>query len=315
MSLVDGDPARNLVLVHSEGWQDVADFLAIKAIVEEMAPDIEVLVASNDIRSSLTRKRAATRPTLVFSPIRLLEFRPERGKVYQGQPMSKLTEMRRLADAGLPVPKFEEIRPETRLSPEDYGPYVVVKASHAFASWGQGIELRRTGEVRYRAPEDYPDGHPGREAPMVAQKFIDCGKPMSCRVLTLFGATIFTYCRESTRALALDPEQPVYEPADFLPAPPHRTVSSRRDPDMLALAAAAYRAMPDVALQACDILRDADGGLHILEINPGGGTWMLSSFQAEGFREALGVTDLAAEFDAFRVCARELIERTRAEAV
>ena len=95
------EPSRNLVLVHSAGWQDVADFHAIKLRVEKTAPDIEVFVASNDIRSSLTRKRAAERPTLVFSPIRLLAFRPARGKVYAGRHMSKLIEMRRLADGGV----------------------------------------------------------------------------------------------------------------------------------------------------------------------------------------------------------------------
>jgi hypothetical protein len=315
VSSEDSEPTRNLVLVHSEGWQDVADFLKIKAIVEETAPDIETFVASNDIRSSLIRKKAAARPTLVFSPIRLLEFRPDRGKIYQGQAMSKLKEMQRLAAAGLPVPKFEEIRPETVLRVADYGPYVVVKPSDELASWGAGIELRRTDEVRYRAPEDYPEGHPGRKAPMMAQRFVNCGKAMTCRVLTLFGATLFTYCRESTRELALDPSKEVYEPADFMPAPPNCDVSIRRDPDMLALAAEAYRAMPEVALQACDILRDADGQLHILEVNPGGGTWMLSSQLASDYRRVLGIKDLAAEFDAFHVCARELIARTRTEAV
>jgi hypothetical protein len=72
--------------------------------------------------------------------------------------------------------------------------------------------------------------------------------------------------------------------------------------------------MPDVALQACDILRDVSGCLHLLEINPGGGTWMLSNHNAPAYRTALGIEDLAAEFDAFRVSARVLIERTRAEA-
>ena len=310
----DSEPTRNLVLVHSQGWQDVGDFHKIKSIVDETAPDIETLIASNDIRSSLTRKRAAARPTLVFSPIRLLEFKPDRGKIYQGRSMSKLEEMRRLTAAGLPVPKFEEIRPQTVLSCEDYGPYVVVKPSDELASWGAGIELRRTEEVRYRAPDEYPEGHPGRKAPMVAQRFINCGKAMTCRVLTLFGATLFTYCRESTRELALDPTKEVYEPADFMPAPPHCDVSIRRDPDMLALAAEAFRAMPESALQACDILRDTDGRLYLLEINPGGGTWMLSSGLASGYRRVLGIEDLAAPFDAFQVCARELIARPRAEA-
>ena len=59
----------------------------IKAHVEHMAPDIEVSIASNITRSSYTRKKAASRPSLVFSPVRLLNFRPDRGKVYAGQPM------------------------------------------------------------------------------------------------------------------------------------------------------------------------------------------------------------------------------------
>jgi hypothetical protein len=165
------EPTRNLVLVHTKGWQDVADFQTIKAHVEEMAPDIEVFIVSNDIRSSVTRRRAAKRPTLVFSPLMLVAFKPDRGKVYAGQPMSKLTEMRRLADAGMPVPQFEEIRPETILSTDVYGPYVVVKPTYKLASWGQGVELRHTAHVRYRPPSEYPADHPGRRGPMVAQKF------------------------------------------------------------------------------------------------------------------------------------------------
>lgn len=84
---------------------------------------------------------------------------------------------------------------------------------------------------------------------------------------------------------------------------------------MLAFAAKAYEAMPEVALQACDILRDKQGRLHLLEINPGGGTWMFSSRNAQVYKDRLGTDDLAAYFDAFRVCARVLVERTRAEAV
>jgi hypothetical protein len=308
------EPSRNLVLVHSAGWQDVADFHAIKQHVEAMAPDIEVFVASNDTRSSLTRKQAAKRPTLIFSPIRLLEFRPDRGRIYAGQSMSKLTEMQRLMAAGLPVPKFEEIRPQTVLSQQEYGRHVIVKPGHELASWGQGVELRRTEDVRYRPPSDYPAGHPGSRAPMIAQKFIDCGKPMTCRVLTLFGETLFTYCRESTKTLALDPDRAAFDQSDFMPAFPDRIAYVTRDPAMLALAARAYRALPEAALQACDILRDTDGALHLLEVNPGGGTWMLSNSNAANYRSVLGIANLASVFDALGVSARVLVERTRAEA-
>ncbi len=308
-------PSRNLVLVHTPDWQDIADFHAIKAHVESMAPDIEVFVVSNPSRSSVTSRKAAQRPSLIFSPVRLLDFRPRRGRLYAGQPMSKLDEMRRLAASGLPVPAFEEIGPQTALSRDSYGPYVIVKPSYALASWGQNIELLPTDRVRYRAPSDYPADHLGRYAPMIAQKFVDCGYAMTCRVLTLFGVPLFTYWRQSTRPLTLDPSREPFQPADYMPAPPDMTAHVTRDPAMLALAAAAWRAMPMVALQACDILRDKDGGLHLLEINPGGGAWAFSNRSAPGYRKRLGVDDLSSFFDAFRTAAQLLVERTRTEAV
>lgn len=306
--------AHSLVLVHTPGWQDVGDFEAIKAHVETMAPDIAVFIVNNGSRAPITRKKAAARPSLVFSPLRLLSFRPARGRIYAGRAMSKLDEMRALAEAGLPVPPFEEIRPETALAADVYGPFTVVKPSHALASWGQGVELMRTQDVRYRPPSEYAADQPGRYAPMVAQRFVDCGHAMTCRVLTFFGEPLFTYLRQSTVPLALDAKATRFETADFMPVPETSEASIVRDADILALARSAYRAVPDIALQACDILRDRNGRLHILEINPGGGTWMFSSENAWGYRKRLGIDDLAAPFDAFRTIARLLVERTRAEA-
>ena len=308
-------PERNLILVHTPGWQERGDFEAIKAHVEAMAPDIAAYVVGNDLPASVTRRQAATRPTLIFSPLSLIRFRPARGKIYAGTPMSKLDEMQTLAAAGLPVPKFEAIAPHTALTESDYGPLVIVKPSYAFATFGQGIELWRRSSVRYRAPQDYDAQHPGHYAPMIAQRFIDCGYPMSCRVLTIFGEPIFTYCRQSTLPLSLPPDKECFEQSEYMPSPPNRRIAMTHDADILALAAAAYRAVPQIALQACDILREKDSGkLYLLEINPGGGTWMFSSERAAGYREALGVADLTAQFDAFRTIARVLVERTRQEA-
>jgi hypothetical protein len=301
--------------VHTEGWQDVADFYAIKLLVEAEAPDIEVLIVSNMTRSSVTRKLAAKRPTLVFSPVALISFQPDRGKVYQGKPMSKLEEVRRLAAGGVSVPPFEEIAPETKLDPDVYGPLVVVKPSFVFASWGQGVELQHTSRVCYRKPEEYPSRHPGRWAPMIAQKFIDCGHAMTARVLTFFGEPIFTFVREATKPLCLDLDQETYKQKDFMPAPPEVRMYVSHASELLAFAATAYRAMPDAALQACDILRHKNGDFYLIEINPGGGTWAFSNKSAPGYRLALKTADLATEFDAFRTCARVLIERTRAEAI
>jgi hypothetical protein len=305
----------NLILIHAHGWQAAEDFEAIRAYVEDMAPDIEVFIVPIDSRSSLTRKKSAQRPTLVFSPLALREFQPVRGKVYAGRAMSKLIEMQRLQAGGLRVPAFEELRPDTALDPATYGPHVIVKPAYELASWGKNIRLFKREDVRYRAPADYPEGHHGRKGPMIAQRFIDCGRTMNCRVLTFFGVPIFSYCRRSTKPLDLGNLSQPFRQRDFMPAAPNIEIHVTRDPDILALAASAYQALPEIPLQACDILRAKDDRLYILEVNPGGGTWMFSSKAAPAYKKALGVDDLTTEFDAFETCARILVERTRAEAI
>jgi hypothetical protein len=138
---------------------------------------------------------------------------------------------------------------------------------------------------------------------------------MSCRILTIFGEPIFTYCRQSTKPLNLNLEKDIFEQHEYLPAPPDRTTFITREPDLLKLAADAYRAMPEAALQACDIVRETvTGRLYLLEVNPGGGTWMFSSESSANYKQSLGISDLTTEFDAFRTIARVLVERTRAEA-
>jgi hypothetical protein len=89
------------------------------------------------------------------------------------------------------------------------------------------------------------------------------------------------------------------------------------DPDILALAREVYRAVPEVPLQGCDILREAaTGKLFAIEINPGGNTWHFSSdFAKPMIEESLGTTEpLIDQFGVFEVAARVLIEKTRAEA-
>src|SRR5215207_2088112 len=97
---------RHLLLVHQPDAQDRKDFEQIAAIVGREAPDIAVFIASNDIPSAVTRKQAAKRPTLVFSPLYLRNFEPARGKVYSGQLLTKQEQMDRFVAAGLPVPPF-----------------------------------------------------------------------------------------------------------------------------------------------------------------------------------------------------------------
>ena len=96
---------RHLVLVHTPGWQSAADFQAIARHARDIDPALEVFVVRSDIPNSYSRRKAAARPTLVFSPGRLTSFRPLRGKVCQGGPTPRLEQLRRLEAADVPVPR------------------------------------------------------------------------------------------------------------------------------------------------------------------------------------------------------------------
>ena len=153
---------RNLVLVHTPGYQAVEDFQSIGRAVQELAPDIEVFIASNSISSSVTRRQAGRRPSLIFSPGKLLSFRPMRGKVYAGSPIPKLEQIERFHAARLPVPATAEIKPNVDLPKAVFGSYVVVKPGFSESSRGQFITLMRREAVNFQSRERFAQDHPGR---------------------------------------------------------------------------------------------------------------------------------------------------------
>jgi hypothetical protein len=311
---------RNLILVHTPGYQDVADFQAIARAVRDLAPDIEVFIASNNIASSATRRIAGRLPTLIFSPGNLLSFRPLRGKIYAGSPIPKLEQIARFQAAGLPVPASAEITPDVDLPAETFGPYVVVKPGYSQSSRGQFITLMRREAVRFQPPKSFPEDHPGRYGPMIAQKFVDTGDFVSHhRVLTLFGVPLLAFetISETMRA-PLDSSDEAL--AEILLKARRRDGPIKRefttDSDILALATRTYSALPEIALQGVDIIREEKSGkLYVLEANPGGNTWIFSKGEmTTRLKSALGVERLTDQFDAFTAAAKILVERTRTEA-
>jgi hypothetical protein len=312
---------RNLVLVHTHGHQDVQDLQDIAKHVQELATDIEVFIASNEIPSSVTRRRAGRRPSLVFSPCRLFEFRPTRGKVYAGFPIPKLEQIARFKAAGLPVPATAEIAPDMVLPEAAFGSHVVVKPGLSQSSRGQHLTLMRREAVRYRPRESYPEDHAGRYAPMYAQRFIDTGPYVNHhRVLTLFGAPLIAFKTASeTPRPSLDGND---DALAAIAVKARRRIGSitrelTHDADILELARRTYDAMKEVPLQGVDIIREAGSGqLFVLEVNPGGNTWIFSKGDmTDRLKKSLGVHQLTAQFDAFKTAAKVLIERTRAEAM
>lgn len=319
---------RHLVIVHQPGWQSINDWIDIGRRVHRLDPSTGVIIASARHDDRAVEERAALLPSLVFSAGPLGKFRPPRGKVYHGAPLDKFEQLRRLQAAGVRVPRTLVLTPGATCDPRVWGEFVVVKPTDmASSSKAAGIQLMRAERVRYIAPEDYPEGHPGRKGPMVAQQFIDTGPQLSTfRVLTLFGEPL--YCEFNY----LDDSQPDFSATDDVIESTNiaiqgNTLNRHRvfqyDADMVAVARAAHAAIPEIPLKGCDILKDhRTGALYVIEVNPNSNTWHFSSaFVAalkkkfpEKFPPELARQRLE-QLDAFGTAAHVLADVTRREAV
>jgi len=173
--------------------------------------------------------------------------------------------------------------------------------------------------VRYRPPDQFPPNHPGRLGPLFPQRFIDTGPLVNhYRVLTLFGEPLFAYHNTS-----LVERAPLDASDDVLAK---IAVKARRgdgaarteliqEPEVLALARRTYAAIREIPLHGVDVIREhGTGKLFVLEVNPGGNTWIFSKGMITTRLHKAATDRLADQFDAFTTAAKVLIERTRAEA-
>lgn len=327
-SAVTGRPAgrgfdRHLIIVRHPGWQAVEDWLEIGERIRRIDPGIAVFVVSTADEHAEAAEAAASRPTLVFSPSMLGRFRPRRGKVYHGGPMPKFEQVRRMAAAGVRVPQTMIISKDMPpLDPARWGEFVIVKPTDIkTSSNGDGIQLMRTGRVRYIAPEDYPEGHPGRLGPMVVQQYIDTGPGVSTfRVLTLFGQPLYSeYIYGTGPGIDYSASDEVIEQSPIaIQNIEGRLREFRYDADVIALAKAAHAAIPEIPLKGVDVLRDQRTGLlYCIEVNPNSNTWIFSSRIGAAQRLAQGPEYTQArkdQLDAFGTAAHVLAAVTRREA-
>jgi hypothetical protein len=308
---------RNLVLVHEPFVQDRADLEAIARVIHATASDIEVFVASNDTRSSTTRKQASRRPTLVYSPTELRSFQPVRGKIYAGSLITKDVQLRRMSEAGVPVPDFAVLHGDFEVAPDRFGPTAMLKPI-GFTSHGRGIEMVQTAVLAGSRWRDHPAVRAAGDVPMIVQKFIDTGEyPSHYRILTLFGEPIFGFRAVSTvRRPALDAQDHILAAGPFMAKHGQRRLIVPVEADVITLSRRTFEAISEVALHGIDIIREnGTGRLFVLEINPGGNTWSFSSKWAPLLRTELNMPDLSVQYDAWNTCARLLVQRTRLEAM
>lgn len=302
--------------MHQKSKQDRADFEAIARQVGERAPDIRAFVVDTKETDWTDPQFERAAPTLTVSPMPIKRFAPPSGVVCEGHEFPKDEQYRMLAQLGVPVPDWTAIAPDTVLDPLHWGPYVVVKP--ALGRKGAEIHIKRAGRVRYRPPESFAEGHPARNAPLLAQRFIYTGKwPSNFRVVTFFGrALLCWHCEAAHRYV------PLHSRWDFkakggITVVSNKTDSSYRlapDADVIALAEQAHAAFPDQPLLGIDIVRDADTGkLYVIECNPRGDAWLISSDMGRMIEAANGL-DFMGQFGALNVAVEVLLRESPARA-
>jgi hypothetical protein len=305
-------------MVYYPNLVSVGDLEEIRDRIARQAPDIEVFIVPATVPAAGEERRIANRPSLIFSPMRLGWFRPRRGKIYCGRIMPKVDQMKVLQRAGIPVPKWTVLRPDTRLAVSEWGPVVILKpAAWRFASGGKGISLMRTEKVKFRERSSFPEGHPGRHGSMIVQEFIPTGEhPTKTRVLSLFGEILYGLERVASDKLPdLDAPDEVLELGRVVSSGGALRTTLVINQPLIDLARKVFNCFPLIPLQAVDIIYDSrDGTAYVLEINPGGNTWHFSSRWAAAFEKELGGQKLKDQLGAFDIAARVLIDRTRREA-
>jgi hypothetical protein len=308
-------PCRNLLIMHTPLAQDLSDWVEIKRHIEKTASDIEVRIGTNSTPNLAMRRWQVSRPSLIFSPFELNVYRAEGGTVYSGRIINKLDQMERLASQGVAVPLSSKLTPHLALNPSHWGRYAIVKPM--VGGHGENVYLVETRNVAARYAELTLNGT--RE--MLIQPYIEHaenGYPTIYRVMTLFGKALYS-ARNSWAIPRMATLEEIANDSKGIIASNSTQIGRARtiwnDVEIISLAERAHLAFREIPVLGVDVLRDAESKrLFILEVNPRGDTWHLSSSWSKKSYTEQYTRALYAQFGALERAAQLLIEKTRAEA-
>jgi hypothetical protein len=267
-------PTRNLLIVQTAPEQDPSDWIAIKQRIERNAPDIEVRIANNIHRNSVIEvgevgianhrhRNSVTaiwqirRPSLVFSPVRLIDFIPRGGAVYCGHILGKDEQLRRLAAIGILTPRTATLSSVSSFDPKEWGEYVVVKPNNLNS--GAGVKLVRTIDLSAR----YDELTAVFNDQFLVEPYIDHsedGYPTEYRVLSLFGRAL--YCARNRWGDKRPPLAEIAADPLGIIASNNKTMGGRiraicNDSEIISLGQRAHQAFPECPVIGVDIIREA----------------------------------------------------------
>lgn len=320
---------RNLIVIHG-GSDYVRDFEEIARKISAIDPTIFVSCIDKST-SRAVPDDAWQRRTLTVALRPKFNADIRRGPVLRNRPILKPRQYKILLDAGLPTPPTALFSPGMKLDPIMFGEYVVIKPTDPkLASYGRGIRLFRRRKLETMKITDFPRDHfihRDRDG-YIVQRFVDTGPFLGVyRVLTLFGVPLYCFGAQDKlpqpRVSGTDDEVEKLRVTSNTGTFRVRWLCS--DPDLLDLAARVGKAFPDIPVLGTDIIREeATGRPFVLECNPGGNTWHISSRQTASVRRAMGGGSLVGpkkadeigrqmlidQFGAFDLSAAVLVKKT-----
>ena len=324
---------RNLILIH-RGPEYEQDFTEIARKVTAIDKDITAY--------SVDHSSTAQLPSLVWLwPTLVVAFTPQyrlhvkRGTILKNSQIEKLAQYETFRKAGIATPPTLPFRFGMTLDPLLFGEFVVIKPMDLdLTSQGKGTQLFRRQRLERMEPRDFPLDHPIHKAldGFLVQKFIDTGPyPNYHRVQTIFGNVMYCWRTALTDArTSLDASDAEIERAVIdIKGEGGKERKLVKDSDVERTATRAHAQFPDIPILGCDIIRDeATKIFYVLECNPGGNTWHISSKSGELMRldfgnakgngparaNQLGRRRLIEQYGAFDVVARTLVEKTRSRA-
>jgi hypothetical protein len=322
-------PKRNLILIH-RGPQYEQDFKEIARKVTAIDKDVTVYVLSNSSMTQLP-PLAWMWPTLVVALTSQYRLQVKRGTVLKNSQVEKFAQYEMFRKAGIPTPPTLPFRFGMMLDPLLFGEFVLIKPMDLdLTSHGAGIQLFRRHRLERMQPGDFPLDHPIRKARegYLVQKFIDTGPyPSYYRFQTFFGRVIYSWhsALKAPRP-ALDAPDSEIEGSVIASQGGERGWQLVKESDVQRLVERVHVQFPEIPILGCDVIRDeTTRALYVLECNPGGNTWHISSktgekirlafgnAKANGFERAnqLGRRMLIEQYGAFDVAAKTLVEKTR----
>jgi hypothetical protein len=293
----------------------IDDFREVARRIAARAPDIRPRVFSSTINLATLFGTLALPGGSVSIELDRVKLIAPRGKRLSHARIPKLEQLERLPKAGIAVPKWTLIEPETRLEPAEWGPYVVVKPTRS--GKGAYVRVQKTGRVRYKAPAEYPADHPIHKGPMIAQRFVYTGPwPVAVKVLTYFGEPLAAVRFEGAHHADRVPLESAESfrsdwGGSIVASAVGGSMALASEPEVLGLARRVHALWPDQPSFGIDIVRDANTGeLFVLEINPSGNSWILTGALGGAAKDQFGL-DLHSQFGAIDILTERSIAVAR----